>query len=238
MASTRWASEERRKGEGRTGAGTGACIGIRSVPSACTHQQAPLGIPRRRLLRSTRARACARARVTRWAPPRPMNHLLTTYHISTSTRPPLTCGPNNYRNNYPSPVPISVHTWSSSTHQSAATQEEPQQAAAAVATRPLPATITNPTPPHYRPTHQHPPTPQAPCPSTTPGISEAGTRVRAPGGSSTHAPSAPILRVRVEGAYFALGPSKLHYPRHSNTPNAKKSPLHPHPFGWGQRGRL
>jgi hypothetical protein len=38
VASTRWASEERRKGEGRTGAGTGACI--RSVPSACTHQQA------------------------------------------------------------------------------------------------------------------------------------------------------------------------------------------------------
>jgi hypothetical protein len=176
---------------------------MHSFGAQCLHPPAgPLDIPRRRLLRSTRARACARARVTRWAPPRPMNHLLTTYHISTSTWPPLTCGPN-----YPSPVPISVHTWSSSTHQSAATQEEAQQAAAAVATRPLPATITNPTPPHYRPTHQHPPTPQAPCPSTTPGISEAGTRVRAPGGSSTHAPSAPILRVRVEGAYFALGPS-------------------------------
>jgi hypothetical protein len=116
---------------------------MHSFGAQCLHPPAgPLDIPRRRLLRSTRARACARARVTRWAPPRPMNHLLTTYHISTSTWPPLTCGPN-----YPSPVPISVHTWSSSSHQSAATQEEAQQAAAAVATRPLPATITN-RPPH------------------------------------------------------------------------------------------
>jgi hypothetical protein len=135
VASTRWAGEERRKGEGRTGAGTGACI--RPVPSPCTHQQPPLDIPRRRLLQSTRARACARAQVTRWAPPRPMNHLLTMYHISTFTWPPLTCGPN-----YPSTVPISVHILSSSTHQSAATQEEAHQAAAAAATRPLP------TPPH------------------------------------------------------------------------------------------
>ena len=120
VASTRWASEERRKGEGRTGAGTGACI--RPVPSPCTHQQPPLDIPRRRLLQSTRARACARAQVTRWAPPRPMNHLHTTYHISTSTWPPLTCGPN-----YPSPVPIQVRARPCSTAKVPPRQEEAHQ---------------------------------------------------------------------------------------------------------------
>jgi hypothetical protein len=66
----------RRGGRGRR-AGTQAQARPRSHPPAPT--SSPLDIPRRQLLRSTRARACTRARVTRWAPPRPMNHLLTTY---------------------------------------------------------------------------------------------------------------------------------------------------------------
>jgi hypothetical protein len=191
--------------------------------------------------------------VTRWAPPRPMNHLLTTYHIkNSSSSPPCTYHISTFA--WP---PLTSYMWTLITLQQCpfqstlcrlrlikvpprkrrpSRQRQPQQHGHC---QPHPTPLPN----HHRPTHQHPPTPHAPCPSTTPGISEAGTRVRAPGGSSTHAPSAPTPRVRVEGAYFALGPSYLQchprcHPKHSNTPDAKKSPLHPHPFGWGQRGRL
>jgi hypothetical protein len=181
---------------------------------------------------------CAQAQVTRWAPPQPMNHLLTTYHISTSTStwPPLTSYMWTLINLQQCPFQSNLCRLRlikvPPRKRRPSRQRQPQQHGHC---QPHPTPLPN----HYRPTHQHPPTPHAPCPYTTPGISEAGTRVRAPGGSSTHAPSAPTPRVRVEGAYFALGPSYLQcHPQHSNTPDAKKSPLHPHPFGWGQRGRL
>ena len=80
----------RRGGQGRR-AGTQAQARPRSYPPAPTSSH-PLDIPRRQLMRSTRARACARAHVIRWAPPRLMDHLLTTYHISTPSHPPsLSC---------------------------------------------------------------------------------------------------------------------------------------------------
>ena len=87
VVSTRWAGEGRRRqgGRGRR-AGTPAQARPRSHPTAPTSSR-PLDIPRLQLLRSTRARACARARVARWAPPQTMDHLLTTYHISTPTCP-------------------------------------------------------------------------------------------------------------------------------------------------------
>ena len=85
--STWWAGEGRRRrgGRGRR-AGTPAQACPRLHPPAPTSSR-PLDILRRQLLRSTRARACARARVTRWALARPMDYLLTTYHISTPSCP-------------------------------------------------------------------------------------------------------------------------------------------------------
>ena len=87
VVSTWWAGEGRRRrgGRGRR-AGTPAQAHPRSHPPAPTSSH-PLEIPRRQLMRSTRARACARAHVIRWAPPRLMDHLLTTYHISTPSYP-------------------------------------------------------------------------------------------------------------------------------------------------------
>ena len=87
VVSTWWAGGGRRRrgGRGRR-SGTPAQARPRSHPPVPTSSHS-LDIPRRQLLRSTRARACARARVARRAPPRPMDHLLTTYHISTPTFP-------------------------------------------------------------------------------------------------------------------------------------------------------
>ena len=115
-----------------------------------------------------RARACTRARVTRWALPRPMDHLLTTYHISTPTRPLSheTCGPH-----CPSPVPAFKSALGRLRFPKCRHDNRSPTAAAAADTAPPPRTTTDPIHPHYRhrPTHQHPPTPPAPCPSNTSG---------------------------------------------------------------------
>ena len=87
VVSTWWAGEGRRRQGGRgIRAGTPAQARPRSHPPAPTSSR-PLDIPRLLLLRSTRARACARARVARLAPPQTTDQLLTTYHISTLTCP-------------------------------------------------------------------------------------------------------------------------------------------------------
>ena len=66
--------------------------------------------------------------------------------------------------------------------------------------------------PPNTPVH-HPPTttlPATPPNTTAPGIHEASARVQAPGGRTTRAPSAPPVRVWVEGACVALGPAYTH----------------------------
>jgi hypothetical protein len=113
VLSTWWAGAGRRRrgGRGRR-TGTPAQARPRSYPPAPTSSR-PLDIPRRQLLRSTRVRACARARVTRWAPPRPMDYLITTYHISTPTIPlSLSCVDLIALHQR---VPVQVRAWPSST---------------------------------------------------------------------------------------------------------------------------
>jgi hypothetical protein len=186
-----WGGGEGRRRQGGRGrrAGTQAQVRPRSHPPAPT--SSPLDIPRRQLLRSTRTRACTRARVTRWAPPRPMNHLLTTYVPHQHTHLPLLnatyiitlhqCPFKSALGRVRLPKcrhdkkrPIS----SGSRSNTSITDLTPQ----------VP-------PPHSPVQHQHPPTPPAPCPSTTHGIHTASARVRAPGGSTNPPPPPPPGRV-------------------------------------------
>ena len=92
-------------------------------------------------------------------------------------------------------------------------------------------------PPHtparaaHAPTRHGPQSPQAPCPSTTLGIPEASTRVRAPGGTQLKPPPPYLEMVWVEGRN-----SRMHQCPLRSSPERKQSPLYPHPFGWGWRG--
>ena len=153
VVSTWWAGEGRRRrgGRGRR-AGTPAQAHPRSHPPAPTSSH-PLDIPRRQLMRSTRARACARAHVIRWAPPRLMDHLLTTYHISTPTYPlSLSC--------------VDLITLHQCPFKSALCRLRLLKCAMRRRRRPSSSSsrsntaTTDLTQPHYSPTHQHPPTHQ------------------------------------------------------------------------------
>ena len=197
--STWWAvaGRRRRGGRGRR-AGTPAQARPRLHPPAPTTSR-PLDIPRRQLLRSTRARACARARVTRWAPPRPMDHLLTTYHISAPTRPlSLSCVDLITLHQCPSKSLLGRLRLSKCRH------DKKRPSSGGSRSNTATADLTQH---HYSPTYQHPLTPPAPCPFTTTGLHKASARVRAPGGSTIPPPPPPPERVQVEGASFALGPS-------------------------------
>ena len=99
--------------------------------------------------------------VIRWAPPRPMDHLLTTYHISTPTRPLSheTCGPH-----CPSPVPafksaLGHLRFPKCRHDNKKPNSEQRQ-------------------PQTQHHHLEPPPPPAPCPSNT-----SGTHGQRPGSS-------------------------------------------------------
>jgi hypothetical protein len=162
VVSTWWAGEghRRRRGRGRR-AGTPAQARPRLHPPAPTSSH-PLDIPRRQLLRSTRARACARARVTRWAPPRPIDQLLTTYHISTPTCPlSLSCADLITLHQCPFKSALGRLRLPKCRHD----KKRPSSGGSRSNTA-----TTDLAQHHYRPTYQHPPTPPAPCPFTTPGI--------------------------------------------------------------------
>ena len=85
--------------------------------------------------------------------------------------PPLTCGPH-----CPSPVPAFKFAHS----QPSISEVPPRQQKPNSSGSRRHSTTTNLTRPHYRyrPTHQHPPTPPAPCPSNT-----SGTHGQRPGSS-------------------------------------------------------
>jgi len=111
-------------------------------------------------------------------------------------------------------------------------------------------------PPHtparaaHAPTRHGPQSPQAPCPSTTTtlGIPEASTRVRAPGGTQLKPPPPYLEMVWVEAGHdlrkeykgtcsFKTNQnSRMHQCPLRSSPERKQSPLYPHPFGWGWRG--
>jgi hypothetical protein len=135
--------------------------------------------------------------VLRWAPPRPMDHLLTTYHISTPT--------------YPLSLPcVDLITLHQCPFKSALGRLRLLKCAMRRRGPAAQSQQHRHYRPHPTPLQPHlpaPTNPPAPCPSTTPGIYKASAWVRAPGGSITLPPPPPPERVRVEGAYFALGTS-------------------------------
>ena len=183
----------------KTLAGTPAQARTRSYPPAPTSSR-PLDIPRHQLLRSTRVGACAQARVSRWVPPRPMDHFVTTYHISTPTYPlSLSCVDLTTLHQCPFKSALGRLRLPKYRHD----KKRPSSGGSRSNTA-----TTDLTQLHYSPTYQHPPTPPVPCPFTTP----VHTRP-APGFEPREvAQSDRPLRAHpkgceVEGDSFALGPS-------------------------------
>ena len=202
--STWWAGEGRRRrgGRGRR-AGTPAQARPRLHPPAPTSSR-PLDILRRQLLRSTRARACARARVTRWALPRPMDYLLTTYHISTPSCPlSLPCADLTTLHQCPFKSALGRLRLPKCGHD----KKRPSSGGSRTNTA-----TTDLTQHHYsREPHQPAPVrtnPTSTLPLHYPGIYKASAWVRAPGGSTT-APSAPTRKGAGGGGLPTVGISTL-----------------------------
>ena len=179
-----------------------AGAGASTFAPACTHQQPPSRHPTPpadaiHTSQGLRTSSCNTVGTTTTYGPPP-------YYVSHqhTKLPPLAVmrGPD-----YPSPVPVQVRALPSSTAKVRQEKKRPSSSSSRSNTA-----TTDLTQPHYSPTHQHPPAPTnppAPCPPTTPGMYKASAWVRAPGGSITLPPPPPPERVRVEGAYFALGTS-------------------------------
>ena len=92
VTSTQWAGEGQRSGK-KDEQELGLLHSFVPWPATASSRPSVIKSPRRWRLPPARAAAWAPSCVTRWAPLQPTKHLLTTYHISTSTWSPLTCGP-------------------------------------------------------------------------------------------------------------------------------------------------
>ena len=175
VVSTWWASEGRRRrgGRGRRADAGTHTYHLRAHSHTCTHHQLPSRHPTPAAAAvymgqdlHTSSGNTVGTTTTYGSPP---------YYVSHQhTHPPplsLTCGPH-----CPSPVPAFKFAHS----QPSISEVPPRQQKPNSSGSRRHSTTTNLTRPHYRyrPTHQHPPTPPAPCPSNT-----SGTHGQRPGSS-------------------------------------------------------